>query len=163
MARSGVHKIGDWNRVKLLIGNLSKEIEISRLLALKQFGLKAEGTAKSHLSMQDLPWVALAPKTIAAKVRRGESENTLIATSDYLQSITSYVHNGVSYAGVRKESINNEGDVIADIARVHEYGTKDIPARPLWQPTFVETLKWFKKSSDSRPDVIFMKRIQKYM
>lgn len=157
-------KMGDWKKVSQLIGNLSHEMEKAKETSLKRWALKAEGTAKKHMSMQDLNWQALKLKTIAAKQKRGESTATLIATSDYFQAITSWVQEGTAYAGVRKQVRNVDGEIIADIARVHEYGRIDgrIPARPLWQPTFKETLGWFS-SSESTPIKIFEKSIQKYL
>lgn len=160
-----VRKTGDWGKVALLIGNLSKEMRHASVTSLRQFGLKAEGTAKKHMSNQDLGWAALKPATLAAKLRNGQSENILIATSSYFQSITSWVDEKdmTAYAGVKKLAKNSEGDVIADIAAVHEYGSQSgiIPARPLWHPTFGETVKWFL-TSNSRPDIIFLRNIKKY-
>ena len=84
----GTRKIGDWNKVHALIGNLAEEMYKAREMSLQRWGLKAEGIAKSHISKQDLGWEALKPETIASKVRKGQSENILVASSSYFQSIT---------------------------------------------------------------------------
>lgn len=158
-------KIGDWEKVGALIGNLSKEMERAVQMSLMRWGLKAEGLAKSHMSKQDLGWAALKPSTLANKVRKGYSDNILIATSSYFQSITSWVdkESNTVYAGVKKTATDKEGNVIADIAAVHEYGSEaaGIPKRELWHPTFDEVVDWFEKS-DSRPAIIFSKNIKKY-
>ena len=109
---------------------------------MKRWGLKAERIAKLHISKQDLNWRALKPKYKASKIMAKLSQNILVATSSYFGSITSYVEDETAYAGVKKEAKNKEGDVLADIAKVHEYGseTMQIPARPLWKPTFEETI-----------------------
>ena len=157
-----VRKTGDWDKVTRLIGNLSFEMQKSQEIALKRFGLKAEAIAKTHMSKQDLNWVPLKPETIAAKVRKGFSENILIATSDYFLVITSYVKEDTAYIGVKKEAKNRDGGILADIAAVQEFGSMSgvIPARPLWRPTLEEAVKWhFKKNL---PIEIFAQRIAKY-
>lgn len=158
-----VKKIGDWGKTKRLVVNLAPELRKSRELSLKRFGLKAEGTAKKHMSAQDLGWAPLKIATIAAKLRKGLSENILIATSSYFQSITSYVIDDTVYVGVKKTAVGSDGKTIHDIAALHEYGSISgtIPARPLWKPTLDETLIWHGKNNT--PESIFMKRIKKYL
>ena len=157
-----MRKTGDWEKVGSLISNLSNEMKKARELSLNRFGLKAEALAKGHMSRQDLNWPALKPKTISTKVRKGYSENILIATSDYFLSITSFVKGDTVYVGVKKESKNRDGRVIANIAAIHEFGAAsvNIPARPLWQPTLNEAVEWHKKKN--LPILIFAKRIEKY-
>lgn len=159
----GITKVGDWEKVALLVANLAKEMEIARTTALKRWGLKAEGLAKGHMSKQDLGWVALKPETIAEKIRKGHSENILIATSDYFQAITSWHMDNTVYAGVKKIATNSDGEQIADIAATHEYGSDaaNIPPRPLWQPVFLETMQWFNLGGNSPVD-IFNRNIKKY-
>jgi len=161
----GMDKVGDWSKIGLLINNLPMELEKAQITALKHWGLKAEGLAKKHISMQDLGWKPLKPSTIATKIRAGHSENILVATSSYFQSITSWVDKSEmkSYAGVKKTAKDADGNVIADIAAVHEFGSVagNIPKRELWHPTFKETMEWFM-DSNSRPAIIFSKNIKKY-
>lgn len=160
-----MHKTGDWKRVAMLIGAFKKEWQRSKIQSLRLWSLKAEGTAKKHISAQDLGWQALKPETVERKIKAGYSENILVQSSDYFQAITSWVNSveGKAYAGVRKSAKNAQGDEIGLIAKVHEFGSNSgtIPARPLWQPTFEETLKWFL-TSKSRPDVLFYENIKKY-
>ncbi len=160
----GIKKVGNWSKVALVIGNLANEMKLAQELSLKRWGLKAEGLAKKHITAQDLGWQKLDPKTIAEKIRKGYSENILIATSSYFQSITSWTDKNVALAGVKKGVTNQDGEEIANIAAVHEFGGRDgnMPARPLWQPVFKETMEWFV-TSDSTPDAIFKKNIKKYL
>jgi hypothetical protein len=145
---------------------LKTEWEASKTIALKRWGLKAEGIAKGHISSQDLGWQALKAETISKKVRAGFSENILVQSSDYFQAITSWVDTaeGKAFAGVRRSAKNAQGDEIGMIARVHEFGSDSgvIPARPLWKPTYDEAMEWFK-TSNSRPDRIFAQRIRRYL
>lgn len=156
-----IEKIGKWGNVKSLIGNIGKLMEQSRDLALKRFSLKSEALAKLHMSKQDLSWDELAPATVANKIRKGESTEVLIATADYFQAITSWSQQGIAFAGVRKQIRGSDGEVIADIARIHEFGLGDNPERKLWEPTYTEALAWFK-SSDSTPSKIFAKKIERF-
>lgn len=157
-------KIGDWDKIKRITGALAKEMENARKISLKRWGLKAEGLAKTHISKQDLNWKPLEPETIAQKIRKGYSENILVATSSYFQSITSWSDGESAYAGVKKTAKDTEGNVIADIAAIHEFGSKSgkIPARPLWKPTLDETMEWFDKK-ENQPTAIFMQLISKYL
>lgn len=156
-------KIGDWNKVMRIAGALAHEMRESRKIALKRWGLKAEGLAKQHLSKQDLGWKELAPATLATKIRKGQSENILIATSDYFQAITSWATEAGAYAGVKKHVRYADGEYIADIARIHEFGLDNIPARPLWTPVMAETMEWYKSNPKNKPNEIFKERIKKYL
>lgn len=157
-----VRKVGNWNKAKRIMGALAFEMEKSKQIALKRLALKAEGLAKTHISKQDLRWTPLKADTIAAKVRAGYSENILVMTSDYFQNITGYVKDDTAYAGVKRVARNRAGQPIADIARVHEFGSMsgNIPARPLWQPVMKETIAWHLKNN--LPEEIFFERMKKY-
>lgn len=160
-----MQRIGDWEKVAYLISHLGEEMKKAQLQAMQRWGLKAEALAKKHIQAQDLGWTPLKPSTISAKIRKGYSENILVATSSYFQSITSWVDKDkmIAYAGVKKTAKGKDGEEIADVAATHEFGSRSggIHARPLWQPVFAETMDWFE-SSDSRPSIIFMKNIKKY-
>lgn len=160
MAQRSFYKIGKWEQVQMIARVLGKEMEVSQMLSLRRFGLKVEAIAVAHLSSQDLNWVPLKPATLAAKLRRGESEKILIATSSYFQSITSYVIGDTAYAGVKKGIRNSKGEIISDIAILLEYGGGNIPARPLWQPTFKEVMLWHV--SNNTPESILVERMKKY-
>ena len=155
---------GDWRAVEALIKSIQTEAFIATQQAMSRAGLKAEAIAKTHLSKQDLGWKPLKPKTLANKVRSGLSDNILIATSTYFQSITSWNNGKSVFVGVKKQAKHPDGTVTADIAKVHEFGsiTRSIPARPLWQPTLTETMDWLSKDKANRPDTIFLQRLQKF-
>ncbi|CAB4185089.1 hypothetical protein UFOVP1492_121 [uncultured Caudovirales phage] len=137
-------RVGNWAGAKAVINSLGAKMYAAQQLSLRRFGLKAEAIAKGHISAQDLNWKPLSPKTLAAKIRAGYSENILVQTSTYFQSITTWVAGETVYIGVKREARDKEGNVIANIARVHEYGSTSagIPARPLWGPSLSEAVKW---------------------
>lgn len=158
----GVTRIGDWDRVEGLIGNIGREMIEARDISLKRWGLKAEQIAVRHISKQDLAWKELKPATLAEKIRKGFSENILVRTSTYFQSITSWAIGNSVYAGIHQKAVSKDGEVLADIAATHEYGSRsgNIPARPLWKPTFDETMQWYM-SGENQPQAIFLKNIRR--
>lgn len=133
-------KIGNWDKVTSIINRLENEAQKAADISVKRWGLAAERIAKKHISAQDLGWKSLNPKYVSAKVKAGYSKNVLVRTSSYFQSITSWTMQGYAFVGVKREARDKQGNVIANIAAVHEYGsiTANIPARPLWQPTLKE-------------------------
>lgn len=158
-----LNRIGDWERVGNLVANINKEMVAARDLSLKRFGLKVEAVAKGHMSSQDLGWTPLKPLTVARKLSKGQSEDILIATSTYFQSITSWVDGDSVMAGVKKAAYSDDGKTeLADIAAVHEFGSKSgkLPARPLWTPTFEEVIAWHLKNN--RPQDLFLQAIRRY-
>lgn len=151
-------RVGNWAGVKATINSLGSRMYAAQQLSLKRFGLKAEAIAKGHIYSQDLNWKPLSPATLAQKIRKGYSENILVATGTYFQSITSWVSDDTVFIGVKRQVKDREGNVLADIARVHEYGsaTGRIPARPLWRPSMQETLVWHL--ANNTPLQILLKR-----
>lgn len=167
MAKSGgsFSKVGDWEKATLLIKNLKQEIEDAHIKSLQRFGLKMESVVLNHISKQDLGWKPLDPKYLSQKVKKGLSENILVATSDYYNSIQSWVDKSkkVAYIGVKKGKKDKEGNEIGHIARVHEFGSSSgrIPARPLWKPSYKKVKEWYFKSEHT-PDKIVIKSLKKY-
>jgi hypothetical protein len=159
---TSIKKVGDWENIKSLVNNMHKDLEASRLIALKRWGLLAEGIAIKHISSQDLNWEALQPSTISGKVRLGYSENILVRSSTYFSSITSYVRKDTALAGVKKEAKYADGEKVANIAAIHEYGSPDrnIPARPLWEPTLNEARTIIKKDKKFDPTAIFLAKLR---
>ena len=151
----GFKRTGNWSGVNKLVKSLATDIRGANRVTLMKVGLKAESIAVKHLRDQDLNWTPLRAQTIKSKVRRGGSNKTLINTTDYFQAITSYSDGSTAFAGVIKSAKNQDGTKITTIAMVHEFGSGDIPARPLWRPTFKETLNWIIK------DKVFPEEIYK--
>jgi len=156
-----LQRIGNWRGVTRLVNHLQRDMKAAQMIALKRFGLKVERIAVTHISRQDLNWKALAPATIASNIRQGYSENILVETSLYFQSITSWVDNDVVYAGVSKNIRTRSGTLLSNVAEVHEFGSRSgrIPARPLWRPTFKEAIEWMQDNNN--PVDIFLERIKR--
>jgi hypothetical protein len=140
----GFKKVGDWTNARRVVNSLRYHVEAANIEALGRLALKAEAVAKEHISNQDLPWAKLSPKYLAKKIRKGQSENILVADSTYFQSITSYTRGRAAYAGVPSNASNTEGKNLGKIAAYLELGSpaRKLPARSLWLPTFNETVVW---------------------
>ena len=154
-------RFGDWRKVQVLIGKLSKTFKEAQIEALTKVGLFAESRAKKHISSQDLGWKPLKPETKRNKQRDGYSTSILVHTSAYFQSITSWRKGDTVYVGVKKVARGKEGENIANIAKIHEYGApkNNIPARPLWRPVLKESVQWLNKNS---PEKLVIKKLKKY-
>lgn len=143
----GFKKVGDWTNARRVVNSLRYHVEAANIEALGRLALKAEGVAKEHISNQDLPAFTehpLSERHKAKKIRKGQSENILVADSTYFQSITSYTRGRAAYAGVPSNASNTEGKNLGKIAAYLELGSpaRKLPARPLWLPTFNETVVW---------------------
>jgi hypothetical protein len=134
-----------FDKFQAFANGIAREFENITKEPLLQVGLRGEAIAKLHLQNQDLGWQPLSDRYLKLKMkqRKGKrrlSEKTLIATSSYFQSITSKVLGRRVLIGVMRGVRNDDGQEIANIAKIHEYGStaRNIPARPLWQPTLEE-------------------------
>ena len=146
MPKKAVKLIGDWDHVTDVLHNLNSAIKKAGLKASIDAALFAEGAAKKHISRQDLGWYPLKPSTIAAKIRKGQSTNILVATSTMFQAITSFNNGRTAYVGVKRTAKTRDGDDLHNIARALEYGSKNgnMKARPLWRPVRKETKIFLK-------------------
>lgn len=140
----GASKFGQWKRARIVAATMGPRINKAAALYSVRIGSKAEGIAKKHMRNQDLGWEALAPSTLAQKARKGLSGNILIATSSYFQSITSFSKDLTAFVGVRRTARNKDGEILANIAKIHEFGSRNIPKRPLWGPTMKEMREFIK-------------------
>lgn len=146
---------GDWDKVNktfkdLRRANISKEYGP----IMHELGTAIADKLRNHIMRQDLHWEPLSPVTIAKK---GGSEIIYIETKAFLKSI--------HYKVVRKNkstmqlSVNVKGKhpgkkknkiEMQTLASYLEYGTKFMPARPLWRPVFknIPSMQEFKDILD---------------
>ena len=145
---------GNWSGVTRKLENFQQELTDNMKDATAQSAALVESTVLGHLKNQDLPWQSLKPAYLRWKLHhkgRGSrrlSEKTLIATGTYFQSITSYIDGLKAFVGIKRGvAREKDGTDVVNIAAVHESGSpkNNIPARPLWEPTFKETEPKIKK------------------
>jgi hypothetical protein len=136
---------GDWGRLNGFLSGFDRKFIAAIDRATGENIKLGERTVVMHLKSQDLGWKPLTDRYRRRKRRfkRGGrlSEKTLIATATYFKSITAEKFSPFEGAvGVLRQARYQRGEKIANIAMVHEFGTKNrrIPARPLWKPSLEE-------------------------
>lgn len=92
---------------------------------------------------------ALSPAYAARKKARNLDGRKLIATGDYVKHIqvVERKKNGVRtyHVFVPKRRHRPSGLALRELARIHEFGTETIPARPHWRPTLRAMRARFRK------------------
>lgn len=156
MSKPGMHKFGDWDLVRNMTMKMGATIDQSLKQSLMQITSRAEMMAVRFLADQSLSWQPLSKRYLDQKERKNQSNKILIATSTYFQSVTSKVSGNVGFAGVLKKERDKDGNVIADIAAVHEYGSigRNIPPRRLWIVVFKHMRQFLVKNKMVQRNVI---------
>lgn len=154
--KGGIKKVGDWKRVGRITKTMRRDIEQINQRSLQRVALMAEGNAVKHVQNQDLNWQPLSPKYAARKQAKGLSSKILIATSTMYQAITSVVRKGVGFAGVLRTARGKNGEVLANVAATHEYGSvrNNIPARPLWHVVYQEVYTYIRQTNFFSREII---------
>jgi len=138
---------GNWSGLTRKLENFQNDLEDTLRETIAQSGEYVESTVLGHLKNQDLNWEPLKLAYLQRKLRgkgkasRSLSEKILIATGTYFQSITTYIERFTAFIGVKRGVAKEaDGTDILNLAEVHEFGAPaaNIPARPLWKPTFDE-------------------------
>lgn len=129
-----IRAVGDWRGANAMFRNFSRDIKRAFKSSQENVAKKLLRKVKGHLKKQDLGWVPLSQKTID---RKGHAI-ALIDSGAYYRSIKFWQVSYTVYVGVRRGVLNSDGNEIARIAVWQEYGTRYIPARPLWRPSIEE-------------------------
>ncbi len=91
--------------------------------------------ARKVILYQEFNWFPLDPDYEQSKYENGLDTRIYIATRDYVDhGIGWYERNGCVYAGALEGTHIPSGLTYRQLARIHEFGTWTIPARPLWRP-----------------------------
>lgn len=133
---------GDWDQLSRTLDRAANKFKSHQARAIGRSLKKIERRVLSHLDKQDLKWPELSEAHVQRKAVRRLSPDTLRATNEMYQNITTAQPSAWTGAvGVKRGVKNDEGDEVTDIALIHEQPKNDgtvIPARKLWQPTFEE-------------------------
>ena len=108
--------------------------KITATAATKKVASDIVKDAKKVLDDQTYNWKPLKAYYKAWKIRQGLDERILIATGFYRDNIGWWVSRGNVQFGVRQSKKTTNGLPLWKLARIHEFGTRTIPARPLWRP-----------------------------
>lgn len=152
-----IQRIGNWNEVVRFFGELAPNIGVTAVLAQKQIARKLKKIVVGHLVAQDLGWEPLSESTLKLKTKNADL--ILIETEKYLNSIKITDNGKRIMVGVPTNIFYQRTGQVVQVSRVaawQEYGTKKIPARPLWGPS-IEELGGVKGIRDFVATAIYVK------
>lgn len=157
----GVSLTGDWDQLGRNLSRVARRFKTDTGKAIGKSLARIERKVLDHVDAQDLGWEPLSEKYADRKEKAGLDPDTLRATNQMYENITTdqpdELHGAV---GVTRGVKTKDGEDITELALIHEQpdddGTK-MPARKLWKPVFNEvkgdvaselmgvTIKAFKK------------------
>lgn len=145
--KDGIYRTGKWGEARRFFGSIRSVWVEAKRKSLMRIGLQGEAIVVDNMDNLQSEWQDLSASYLAYKVKKGHSDKILHRTTTYRQSITSWVDNDTVFVGVKRTARNKEGEVIANIAAVMEFGSKkrNIPARPLYKPSLQELEDWLDK------------------
>lgn len=134
-------KFGDWTKAGVLLQSLSSNKIVPAFSAqLKEDGNLILERIVSHIDSQDLNWTPLSERTIELK----NGDETIYVETGFLKNNLKVrkvkaPKNGVTYfIGADAWTKHSSGIKFSDLMIYLEYGTANIPARPLIRPTYDE-------------------------
>lgn len=133
-------KFGDWTKAGVILQALSTKLKLAFTVQLKEDGDFILEKIRGHIDSQDLSWTPLSEKTIRLK----NGDTTIYVETGYLRDHIKVrkvksAKNGVTFfIGANAWDKTPEGVKMSDLMIWLEYGTSDIPARPLIRPTYDE-------------------------
>ena len=122
------------NNIPKIVRNLSGT-QLDKLGA--RIGLKMEGLLVTKIKEGDSSW---APLSAAWAEQKGHG-NQWYYTGRLEGAIEYKIDNHVIYIGIIKPDTYPYGENIANVAVKLEYGTSQIPARPLFMPVYEDNQK----------------------
>ncbi len=138
----GVFFTGDWQRLMGNLDRVSNRLKSDTGKAIGRSLAKIERTVLDHVDAQDLAWEPLTDAYAARKAAAGLDPDTLRATNQMYENITTDQPNDFSGAvGVTRGVLTKDGEDVTEIALIHEQPDDDgkvMPARKLWKPSFEE-------------------------
>lgn len=141
-------KFGDWTRAGIVLQTLCTKITPAFSARLKEDGDFILEKLKGHIDAQDLDWTPLAESTIALK----NGDETIYVETGYLKDHLKVrkvksPKNGVTFfVGASAWDKTQSGVKLSDLMIWLEYGTSNMPARPLIRPTLEEVESVLRKN-----------------
>lgn len=142
-----VSKFGDWTRAGVILQALSNKITPAFSAKIKDDGELILEKMVGHIESQDLNWKPLSEHTIALK----NGDETIYVETGFLKDNLKVrkvksPKNGITYfIGADAWTTHPSGVKFSDLMIYLEYGTANMPARPLIRPTFDELQDTIKK------------------
>lgn len=127
------------------IAAFKQAVELEATKTNKKLAAALVEEVTDAIERQTYDWEPLKPKYLDKKIEQGYDPRTLVRTREYLDSISWGVTGGKIWAGIKMGSMHSSGLPMAKLARIHEFGTAVVPARPLWRPALSIVLRRNKK------------------
>lgn len=137
-----VQFVGDWDRVARLLNDTPMIIDIGSKLGQESAANKILKIVKHHIRTNggELGWPSLSMKYQESKASKGfDPGRMLYMTGTYYWSIKKWNNRGNIYVGVKSGTKHPDSKLtVSEIANILEHGSnaRNIPARPLWAPSF---------------------------
>lgn len=120
---------------------LNTELEIQAFKYIRVIAEEMTEEAKEILDSQRYKWEPLQQSTVDAKERKGLDHRTLIATGFYRDHIAWGIVGKQVWWGVEDVEHEPSGLRLTFLARIHEFGYGNVPARPLWRPLLAKYVR----------------------
>jgi hypothetical protein len=120
---------------------LNTAVEIQAFKYMQEIAKQMTEEAREILDSQRYNWEPLSQPYFESKLREGLDTRILIATGFYRDHIAWGMIGDKIWWGVEDVVHEPSGLPLRKLARIHEFGTAIIPARPLWRPLLSKYLR----------------------
>lgn len=133
-------KYGDWTKAGIVLKSLQGKLKPFCEARLNENGELILKTLQGHLDKQDLDWTPLSENTIRLK----GGDTTVLVESGFLRDnievrkVKAPSGEYTLFIGASAWKKHSSGVKFSDLMIWMEYGTINIPARPLIRPTWDE-------------------------
>jgi hypothetical protein len=112
-------------------------------ITLERKAKEAVRDLRDIILKQKYNWQPLSSEYEDYKENHELDPRTLIATGEYVQNIVAWKDEyGFWHVGPRPNHIHEpSGLPLVVLARIHEYGTSTVPARPMYRPYYARLVK----------------------
>lgn len=143
-----VSQFGEWTKAGVILQALATKITPSFSAQLQKDGDFILEKLQGHIDSQDLDWTPLSESTVAMK----NGDETIYVETGYLRNnlkvrkVKSPSHGVTFFVGASAWDKTPCGVKLSDLMIWLEYGTANIPARPLIRPTMNEVEDVLRKN-----------------
>lgn len=150
---------------KNFIPAFGKELRLKATKETREFAQELAAEAKDVILEQRYNWEPLTDEYLARKEKQGLDRRIYIATRAFIdKGIGYYEKRGYSFVGPLPGIHEPSGLTFARLARILEFGTWSIPARPIWRPLLSVALrrsKEFRKTFQLAAKKDFDKKVKR--
>lgn len=146
LSHVSIKQEGEWKRMGIALQNLSPAIRSGVVIAQREFAIKFKKKLRHNIRTNgvEIGWAPLSPAYAAWKDKQDSrygSSNILRFSGTYYNSIDIIQKGYTVYVGIplgKGSASSNEGLSVSQYANILEHGSfaRNIPARPLWGPSF---------------------------